>query len=194
MFALVAVVVLAGLVLAVLAAPVVVRWEIDTVCHPAVEVRLSFLRFATVAYDRATVARRIAHEAEPPKVRTRARLQQGRRLRAMLFTEGFIREIELFARRVWRAIVVSETTLHARVGLDNPADTGVLWGGLTPIVLLADSTPHDVWIVPCFEYETLEVRGHGAIRTVPLVILAIAIRFLLRPPTLRALAAARRAT
>jgi hypothetical protein len=87
-----------------------------------------------------------------------------------------------------RRIRVYNLSLEARMGLDDPADTGRLWGMVGPAAaILAQLPVVHVAIEPDFSAQTFQLDGQGHIRIVPLEMLWVILVFVLTPATLRAL-------
>ena len=107
---------------------------------------------------------------------------------AMLLGKGFLSKVIRLLRRLVRCLHMRRLRLHIFVGLDDPADTGRLWGMLGP---LAPALPvpgsSDLRIQPEFTGAALRIDGEGALRIVPIEIMATILFFVLSPVTLRAL-------
>lgn len=134
---------------------------------------------------------RPAHARAKPKKAKRARAhrvpRRGHNVSAMLRSEGFLgRLVSLFHHLATR-IHIRRLRLHVRLGLDDPADTGQLWGIVGP---LAWAVPvpavADVAIEPEFTGAVFRFDGEGAVRIVPIEILATLTAFALSPVTWRA--------
>ena len=98
-----------------------------------------------------------------------------------------------FRRRVFRligdlagAVKASGLQFHAVAGLDDPADTGMLWGAAYPL-LAALNLPYSgaVSVRPDFTEETFQFAGSGSVRVIPLQVFFIVVFFILSPTTLR---------
>jgi hypothetical protein len=115
-----------------------------------------------------------------------------RRMMAMLRIDGFRTRLLRLARDLLRRIRVRDLSLRVRLGLDDPADTGRLWGVVGPLAAILP-WPRDarVAVEPDFGGEALEIDGRGDIRVVPLQLLWAILVFALSPVTLRALRTAR---
>ncbi len=139
-------------------------------------------------------ARSLARPERPGRRRTRRKRGGARRVMAMLRMEGFGRRLLRLARDLLRRIRIRELSLAVRLGLDDPADTGRLWGVVGPLAaLLARCPVARIAIEPDFGAEALDVDGKGHIRIVPIELLFVMLVFVLNPATLRALYAARAA-
>lgn len=130
-------------------------------------------------------------DAKPklPTIKAQSRKRGGAgRMISMLQTEGFARRALKLARDLLRRIHVRTLNLDVRLGLDDPADTGRLWGAVGPLAALLPLPPVAcVAITPDFSAEVLEFEGQGHIRIVPLQWLAVILVFVLSPATFRAL-------
>jgi hypothetical protein len=128
-----------------------------------------------------------------PKQKPGARsggVTSARRLWAFVDSRGFMGRLGRYLKRLWRALHVGELVGFARIGLDDPADTGQLWAIMGPVsVLLAQRYP-DFKLAPSFAGARLDVEGRWRIAIVPLEVLAVTLAFALSPSTLRAAVAA----
>jgi hypothetical protein len=96
--------------------------------------------------------------------------------------KAFRRRILRYLQDCWRAIHKKDLTLHARVGLGDPADTGMLWAILGPIGVMLDHVPQaSVHIEPEFIEATLELDSSGNIRFIPLQFVYLTIGLFLSP-------------
>lgn len=134
------------------------------------------------------------HARAKPKKAKPARVHRGphrpHKVSAMLRSEGFLRRLVRLLRRLAGRIHVRRLRLYLRLGLDDPADTGQLWGVVGPLAWAAPvPTGADLAIEPEFTGATFQFNGEGAVRIVPIEILALLIAFALSPVTWRALRA-----
>ena len=80
-----------------------------------------------------------------------------------------------------------------RVGLDDPCDTGRLWGSICAFAgFLHGSHRVRFQVEPEFNEAVFELDGRGEIRIIPFSLFLPAARFVLSPSTLRAAWAASR--
>lgn len=92
-----------------------------------------------------------------------------------------------FLRRLTRAVRFGRWSARVRFGLEDPADTGMLWGLLGPLTLVVQQARGaDVEVGPVFDAARLDVDAKGSVAVVPLELLAVSLAFLLAPATLRA--------
>jgi hypothetical protein len=163
----------------------------------SVEKDTDFRTRVRVGWMFGLIGRDIGAGKKPGKKRE-AEKKKGRRsirpLIAIVRTRGFVPRASRFLRSALRLMKVRELTIDFRVGLDSPADTGMLFAALAPATAFAQFfTPLDIRLTPDFTEEILEGRARGDLRVVPLVLLALAVRFALSLTTLRAVRAMRAA-
>lgn len=106
-----------------------------------------------------------------------------------LRTKGFLEQLISFLKRIFRRIKVKEFTADFKVGLENPADIGLLFAFLAPLnLLLRYFSPHHIRLEPSFTSEAI-IEGYlnGAVRVRPIHVAAPVIGFAFSLPTLRAM-------
>lgn len=90
------------------------------------------------------------------------------------------------ARRLVAATRIEVLRLHARVGLDDPADTGVLCGSLAPLSAWLSARARGAFsFEPEFTRSCLEVDASGRVVIVPARFVLAVAGFLLVPRTWR---------
>ncbi len=106
----------------------------------------------------------------------------------ILQTRGMPREIARLLRSIFRHLKVRELVANLKVGLDNPADTGLLFAFIAPLSLLASYLPCQIKVEPSFS-TTFLLQGYlsGAIRTHPLLLIASIAGFAFSPPAIKAI-------
>lgn len=116
-----------------------------------------------------------------------------RRALAVVRTPGFPRRAARLLGRLAGRVRVRRLELAVRLGLDDPADTGRLWGVIGPAAALVPVPPSArVAVTPDFTAPVFHLDAEGEARVVPLAVLGSVAAFLLAPATLRALVAAAR--
>ena len=122
--------------------------------------------------------------------------------RVLRVARRVVRVVRPSPRRIWRAISRArfrravfrlvtglagcirfrETSLHLWIGLDDPADMGMLCAWLVPLIsILRRQTAADLLLFPDFEEDRFEAAGHGAVRLIPLEPILVVLRFVLSP-------------
>jgi len=122
------------------------------------------------------------------------RPSSARRALAVMRSPGFPRRAAALLRGLTARVHVRRLELAVRLGLDDPADTGRLWGVIGPAAALAPvPRSANVAITPDFTAPVFHLDADAEARVVPLAVLAVAAAFLLSPATLRAAWAGARA-
>lgn len=129
-------------------------------------------------------------EATPSRAGRRAPGESLRRrwriVRSVVAVDGVAGSLARLGARIVRYVHVDHLQVRAAFGLDDPADTGRLYGVAAPICVGAAVAGWDVACQPLFSGPGLEGMFRMRIRTVPLLLAGAGMRFLLSPPVLRA--------
>ncbi len=122
------------------------------------------------------------------KKSSRTQAQRDIHLWAMFRSKGFLARLLRLLRRLMGCIHIRRLRLHLLIGLDDPADTGQLWGMIGPLALLVPVPARaELVIQPEFTGAALQIDSEGAIRILPIEIIGTLFAFALSPVTLRAL-------
>lgn len=167
--------------LGLLAVPVDLRFALGAAALPHLEVAWGFGLWRGELRGR------------PGSVRTRSRgrwSDPAAWVRA--WREGLGERVPPLLRSLRRGVRVREVKLRARVGLGDPADTGMLVGCVAPLLGVARAAPGlDLRLEPDFVREVLEAEARGELRAFPLLVLPPLLRFALSPSTVRGVRALR---
>ena len=188
-----------GVLVALLAVPVVLAVDAERVdrletrwrglwLFGLVDIPLSGGRRARPAPTRADAARAAGrfHRAR----------ERGTGLRmgvAVLRTRGFLPRVVRLIADVFRRVTLERFHLRAAVGFDNPADAGVFYGILSPLLVMADVRGLDVHCSPMFLESGVRGVVGATVQVRPLSVVATMIAFLFSPPVFRAMGSAWRA-
>lgn len=113
---------------------------------------------------------------------------------AMFRARGFSGRLVLLARRLVRSVQVRDVDVEFQVGTGDPVETGLLYGLIWPVVVLARSRlSPNIRVDPNFVEETFRGHARGAVRAYPIRLIPPLISFALSPTTFRGLRAMRRA-
>lgn len=185
-------------VLAILAIPVWLVGDIertDRQLHARLRVRWLF-GLLDVALSRrpprASPAAQSAQPRQPQRVESRAarRRRRGPAMAlALVRTEGLAARILQLVRDLATRFSFQGLYLRCEFGLDDPADTGRLYGTLAPFLVAAGAGGADVRCQPDFQDACLRGACGGQIRVRPISLLGVVVRFLCSRPMLRALRA-----
>lgn len=172
-----------GIILMVILAlliPLEMTFDLETSGDRKVRTRVGWL-FGRVWKDISP------RKSEKPKEKPEEKRRRGMKpLLSLLRVKGLPGRIIRLARQILRCLKVRELEADLRVGLDDPADTGMmcamLWPLLTP---LTSSDSVRLRIVPTFEEATFEGSLHGKIRVFLIQIVGYLLVFVLSPVGLR---------
>ena len=117
--------------------------------------------------------------------------KEGRKLKSLLEiwkARGFLPKVLRFIKDVFRLTNIRELKLDLRFGLDNPADTGMLFAAAGPaIFFLRSYRSLNIQIEPDFERESLRGQLQGELRLVPIKFIRPVVVLIFSITTLRAI-------
>lgn len=187
---------LVGAVVALLAVPVEVAFDVERRERARGEVALRWLffrkrvRFPSARAREKAQTRRERRAARKERKGREGPTRRGRRRPkwwAALSTPGFPSRALALLRDVLDATHPHELRLRVLLGTGDPAETGRLWAVLGPVSALLSSVQRaDLSLEPDFVEERLVVLGRGELFVVPLQLLALLLVFALSPTTVRA--------
>jgi len=193
----VAIVALVAVVVALLAVPVVLvidaeraetlrlRWRVRWL-FGLVDIR-SARRVRTLpSSERSAAARSKRTPADRRWRRTRMGI-------AVLRTRGLVQRVARLAWRLRRQITLKEFHVRTAFGLGDPAATGLVYGALSPLLVMARVGGLDVDCRPMFQESGFTGAVGGTIQVRPLPVAGALVAFLVSPPVLRSMRAAWRA-
>lgn len=142
-----------------------VRWLFGLIC---VRITLDKLPF--------TARKRVPEESAYPQT-IRAVKKHLSSLSTVANSDAWT-SVKKYGGKLWNAIQFRKMHLSLRLGLDDPADTGMLWGFVGPIAgYLSNHDDANICLVPVFTEETFEFRGRGYVQFIPLQVLSIILMF-----------------
>jgi hypothetical protein len=112
---------------------------------------------------------------------------------ALLTTRGFVGRVVQLVVRLLQRVKLERFHVDAAVGLDDPVETGVVYGYLSPLLMLADARGLDVRCRPMFAERGLRGNCGVTLHVRPISIAGTVVAFLLSPSVVRAMRAAWRA-
>ncbi|MGA1842743.1 MAG: DUF2953 domain-containing protein [bacterium] len=152
--------------------------------HISVCLLFGLIRLPVPSRSAKSPLRRKARRKEPRAKRSQRRV---RHVIKLLKSKGLFRRLLRFISDIYKAVSIRISGLHCIFGLDDPADTGMLWAVVGPVSSILDNLyMHGLYIEPDFINETFYIEGKGEISMVPIRILYIVTIFLLSPAVIRA--------
>jgi hypothetical protein len=130
---------------------------------------------------------------EPTPASRRKRMRGSRMAIAVLRTRGLPVRLGRLALAFGRRVRFEDVALRVSFGFDDPADTGMVYGFLSPWLVMATMRGWNVGCWPMFLETGVTGRLQGTLRVRPLAVLGTVTAFLLSPPVLRAIRSAWRA-
>ncbi len=179
---------LVAAVLLLLWVPLDLVIRVDVHGRPKVVLRVGWF-FGLVSREIKPEGRRPRPKEEKP--RARRSLAQGRRglgtLYDILRTRGILRQVARLVKDVLRQIKFRRLEVDMRLGLDDPADTGFLFGLLGPAtVFVGPGASRQIRLQPVFG-DAAVCEGHidGSLRLQPIRLVPPILRFMFSAPTFR---------
>ena len=179
--------VVAGILLVivlVLSVPVDLRFDFKTGGDGRAILRAEWL-FGLVGKGLLPRKKRVEKPKKPKKPRKRGR-SDFRSILTLVRTRGVVPEFIRLVKRMVGSIHIRQLNADIRLGLDDPADTGVMCAVLWPVFIRPVISRTTRWSVePVFTGPTFEAALQGNVRVFPAEIVANALRFILSPAGLR---------
>lgn len=124
-------------------------------------------------------------EPAPKKKKTKKKRSAAQFL-SVLAAKGVASGLVKLARRIFGAIRVRHLDARLRIGLDDPAATGMLYSALWPVLVpLTYDRAAKVRLELSFEGPVLDLAAHGRIRVFPIQMVWSVLLFALSPAGLR---------
>ncbi len=126
-----------------------------------------------------------------PKQRASKRKKKERSAKlflSLLVTKGVAKGLLQLSMRILSGLRVRHLDARLRIGLDDPADTGMLYSALWPVLVpLTYNSSAKVRIELSFEEPALDLTARGRIRVFPIQMVWSVLLFALSPAGLRAM-------
>lgn len=184
--------VLAGIIallVALLALPMELAFRASLAAPGAPFERSGRFRWAFGLVEMPLLGRKVSREkkAKPkPKPQPRNKRSSRRRISRLLLNPAAWERASVLLVRLVRAVRWRAFRFHARFGLDDPADTGQLWGAVGTMLFMLPPRL-DVAVQPVFEGPDFAFRGEAEVRLIPLRVIGVLVSFGLSPATWRVL-------
>jgi hypothetical protein len=173
---------LSALLILALFVPLEMTVQVSTAERPRLRMRLVWL-FGLV---RKEIGRGEKKQAAPKK-RGKRRINP-RDILSLLQTRGLLPRLKTSFQGMLRALEIKNLAADFKVGLGDPADTGLLFALLAPVIpWLNSSLPLQIRAQPSFaDAPTFAGHSHGAVRVRPIRLILPLLSFALSPATMRA--------
>lgn len=184
---------LAALFILVLCVPLGITLRLDVYGRPKLRLKLTWL-FGLVGKEVSKGKKKPGKEKpEEKKVMVEGRPKPRRRevgaklIFNLLRTKGLPRQIKNLVTGLFRAFKIGDFGADFRIGLDNPADTGLLFAAIGPAVLwLSSAFPHRMRMQPSFAGEAVfEGYLHGTLSLRPILLITPVLGFVFSLPAFR---------
>ena len=160
-----------ALVVLVLSIPIDLAFRLDVYGRPKFSLRLVWLF--------GLVSKELKRGKKKPSKRKPRKRRGGRGIFRILRTKGLLRQLKALVMDILGCLKIRDLSIDFRVGLDNPADTGLLFATIGPsLIFLSPSVRRSISIKPSFEVEAvLEGYAQAAVRLRPIRLLVPLLRF-----------------
>lgn len=170
---------LAAGAIALLAVPVEMRFDVRRQATWQASVRVRWM-FGLLDLP---ITGGIRADEKPARKKRRRKSDGAARLWRVILDAGFRRRLARFVRDALVVFRPCDLQLRCRLGLDDPADTGMLWAAAGP---LTACTPVQLDIAPVFPGPAFELMSRGRVRIIPAQVLGLVAAFALSPATVGA--------
>ena len=190
MWVVVALASLVVLIILILCVPIDMSFHMEVYGRPKFKMRLVWL-FGLVHKELGRKKREPDENEEVTKgrpKRTKWRIK-ARTILQIIKTKGLLRRLGGLLRDTISRLRIKEFRANFRVGLDDPADTGLLFAVIGPATFFLSSyLHHQIRVEPSFEDEAvLEGYLYGTVRLRPIRLIPPFIRFIFSLSTVRVL-------
>ncbi len=178
---------LAGLIIFVLWVPLDIVLYLDMNGRPKFGLRLAWL-FGLVSKEikRGKKKPEEKKRAAEKELKPQKRRMSPRTIFGLLRTKGLLKQFKRLLKDILGSFNIRDFRINLRVGLDNPADTGLLFAIVGPATHFLDSSiRHEVKLQPVFDRAVFEGYSYGAVRLRPILLVLPFLRFIFSPTTVR---------
>ena len=171
---------LAAVIILILCIPFNAVLHIGVYGRPKFQVRLVWL-FGLVSKEVTKGKKRPEEEkgVTEGKRKPGKRKIKARTIFQILRTKGLLKQLKRLLQDILKQLKIRDLKANLRIGLDDPADTGLLLALIGPATFfLGSSRVHEIRVQPSFEDEAVfEGYLHGAVRLVPIQLAIPFLRF-----------------
>lgn len=174
------------LIILVLCIPLDFFFQINISESPSFKFRLLWL-FGLVGKD----LRKAREKPEKKEKISKDEQKPGRKINTssvyqILKIKGLFNNLRRLVVGTFRSLSIKDLTANIKLGLENPADTAILFAFLGPLYYLLNKLPYEINVSPSFDGDiNLEAYLHGVIRLWPILIVPALLRCIFSLPALR---------
>ena len=178
---------LAVILVLVLSVPFEMAFQVSVPGRPRFRMKLLWL-FGLVSKE---ITRKKKPEEKKKVVEKEPKPKEGKRkigvIIGILRTKGLLKQLKVFLSDILGSLKIRDLLADFRVGLGNPADTGLLFALIGPPTFwLSSSLPLQIRVQPSFADEaTFEGYSRGAVRLRPIQLVIPFLRFVFSLATVR---------
>ncbi len=175
------------LALGALCVPLDISLSFDTTRSEKLSLRVAWL-FGFLRVHQSKVGKKPPKRQGKIKKKTEVRKRDLRLVLQILRVKGVGHAIARFARRIFLRLEMLDLRGELTMGLEDPADTGILMAVLMPACMILNVLSGKFFVVrPAFGGAVLEGNGEAIIRLFPLWFSLSAARFIFSVPAFTAL-------
>ena len=174
-------------ILLVLCIPLDLTVQIDNSKSPACKIRLLWL-FGLIDQDLRKIKEKTKEKRKAGTVREKKR---GRGIRPdtlyrILRTTGLFSQVKQLLAGIVNSLKIKHLAANLKLGLENPADTALLFAITGPVNFLLSLLPYDITIWPTFDSDlAIEAYVHGIARLWPILLVFALLKFIFSLPIIR---------
>lgn len=175
------------LIILVLYIPLEGVLHVDIYGRPKFRVSLAWL-FGLVSKEVREREKKPEEKKEVPEGKPKpTKRMRGTDILRILRTKGLLKQFLTLLKGIFGCLRIKKLEANLTVGLDNPADTGLLFAFIGPAILfLRPSLPHQIRVQPSFD-AVCEGYLCGTIRLQPIQLVPPLLRFTFSLSTIRAI-------
>lgn len=180
---------LALLIVLVLCIPLDLTLHMDIYGRPKARTRLVWL-FGLVRKEirRGEKKPREKRRVVPEKRKPGEDWGRAKTIFQILRTKGLLKRFKRLLKDIFSRLKIRDLRINLRIGLDDPADTGLLFAVIGPATsLLKSPCPHQIRLQPAFTEAVFEGDLSGVVRLQPIQLVIPLLRFALSLSTIRVL-------
>jgi len=178
---------LAVVLILFLLVPVDMVLRVDVHGRPKFQLRFAWL-FGLIHKEVTGGKKKAAEKGKVVEGKRKARKKTGgiRNIFEMLRVKGLVKQFKNLLKDIFSSIKVRDLVVNLRIGLDNPADTGLLFAFIGPAVLFLNPPfPHQIRVQPSFEEAVFEGYSYGKVKMQPIQLVVPFLKFILSLAALR---------